>query len=187
MLSETSVIKGIVSIAKSIVAKMFALSTSFWGWVVLVSCQFFMIEGVETGIWALGFLYIIDFGTGVNASWVERKEKKLKAQKDLPPYFIESDKLKRSVAKIVFYSLLILLSFVLYVTVFNGVTNLPLSEKEFTIVNIAIGLCMAIEIWSILENFKRSGFDLIGKLMNVFRNFWKVADTVRGRGNHYDE
>ena len=55
-----------------------------------------------------------------------------------------------------------------------------ISDKELTITSIAVAFCFAIEFFSILENLKRSGFDLIGGFKKTAKNIWSLIHTVKG-------
>lgn len=157
--------------------KMTDLLNSVIGWIVLAICQLFMVAGFKAGFIGLGILYCLDLITGIGASWVENKKDSNSASS--APYFIESKKIRGTLIKAIVYSLFVLMSYILYITFFNGTTNLPMSDKEFNIVSITFALCMSVEVWSILENSKRMGYDIIGRLKKAFKEFWNVYDDVK--------
>lgn len=103
----------------------------------------------------------LDFATGIFASWIEYKNN----PKPIDVYFIESKKLRQSLAKMVTYGICII-----FVYMFEIVLQIKPFEFDnawfsvsLTIGNITIILCALVEFYSILENAKRSGFDVIGK------------------------
>lgn len=165
-----------VSHISKLLTKVGDLFSSFWGWLVFVVCQLFMIEGFRAGFVGLGVLFLLDFMSGIGASWVESKKEVLTSN---APYFIESKKIRGTLIKAVAYSLFIGMSYLMYVTFFNGTTGLPMSDKEFNIISICFGLCIAIECWSIIENVKRMGYDLIGALVKVFKGFWNTYEQIK--------
>lgn len=146
---------------------------SVWGWIMIVLCQFFSIEGVSFGLLFLFVFFIIDYVTGLGASWKERKN-----QLSVPPFFFESKKMRMSLLKACTYLLFIFMSWVMWFLFFDGTVHLPVSTKEINIIGITIGICIAIECWSILENMKRMGFDVLEKTMNLFKNLWKHYRTI---------
>lgn len=172
-------ISTLISHIGNLFLKVSELLTSIWGWLVLAVCQIFMVTGFKAGFIGLGILYFLDLASGVGASWVESKKDQERIKS--APYFIESKKIRGTLVKAIVYFLFVFASYILYVTFFNGTTGLPMSDKEFNIVSITFALCMSIEIWSILENSKRMGYDVIGKLRKTFKGFWKVVDDVKGR------
>lgn len=146
---------------------------SVWGWLLLLACQFFAIDGVRLGLLFLLLFFIIDYVTGLGAAWRERGQNNASA-----PFFFESRKMRMSLLKACTYLMFILMSWMMWLLFFDGTVQLPVSTKEVNIIGITIGICIAIECWSILENCKRMGFDIIGGIATAFKGFWKSYKTI---------
>jgi len=43
-----------------------------------------------------------------------------------------------------------------------------------------VAFCFFIEFFSILENCKRSGFDVIGKIQSGAKKVWKTIGIIKG-------
>lgn len=151
--------------------------SSFWGWLILIGCQLFMIEGVQAGSIGLLVVFLVDFATGL---FVSHKFWKAKPLAERPPYFIESGKIRRSMLKGITYLMFVAMSWLMWYLFFDGTTNLPMSSKEFNIISLAFGICIAIECWSVLENMKRLGYDILGGVGRAFKGFWKGYRDVNG-------
>lgn len=148
---------------------------SLYGWILLVLCQVFMISGVKAGLIGLGVVFIIDYITGLVASWTEWKAAKVKRS----TYFLESKKFRKSLLKATTYFLFVGMSYLMWYLVFDGGVQLPVSNKEVNIITVAFGICIAIECWSILENMKRSGYDILGAFRTAFKGFLKTYNEVK--------
>ena len=121
---------------------------------------------------------VLDFITGMIASYVQFKNGKTEKPK---VYFIESSKIRNSIVKTLSYLLLIGLVALFEIAFFT--VNIPrLSEitfsKNLTGTEITIGICFLIEFWSILENFKRGGVDIVGKVVIIFNKVKSAKDSV---------
>lgn len=143
------------------------------------------VLGYNTNIYIMLVVLLLawtaDFGTGILASWIEYKEK-LKKEKDAehPPYFIESSKIRSSIIKAVVYMLFIGL-FMLFEMVFFKINITQLesfTNRKFTGTEIVIIICFLVEFWSILENSKRAGFDIVGKIKSMIKNLLSVKDEI---------
>lgn len=121
--------------------------------------------------------FIFDFITGIYASYIEKKQSNDKVK----VYWIESAKLRRSVVKATSYMLFIAGVFVFEKLFFiKQLKFTSISEKEFTITTIAVAFCFAIEFFSILENLKRSGFDLLGQFKSGAKKVHGLIKTAKG-------
>ena len=141
---------------------------------------------------AFGFLviaYLLDFITGVIASFIERlgEEKKIQevesfTWKQKVIYFfdnISSDQMKRSIVKGIAYSVFILCShgiqFIFKIKPFS----FSFSELVWDLPLIAVAGAIVIELWSILlENFKRMGFDIIKIALGMFTKVKEVKKEI---------
>lgn len=151
---------------------------------------------VEKAWYLLGLVYIIDFITGIYASFVEakREESFIKIFATKKTYWqrvgtkitlffdtISSEKLRKSIVKAIAYLLLILLVFFVEKTfLIKAFQWVSISDKEWTITLIAQGICIGIEMYSIfLENLKRAGFDIVGSIIGVFKKFNTVKRQIK--------
>ena len=141
---------------------------------------------------AFGFLfitYLLDFVTGVIASFMERiKEEKINQQvekfslKEKIIYFfdnISSDQMRRSIVKGIGYALFILCSYGIQHIFKIKPFTFSFSHLVWDLPLLAVGGAIVIELWSILlENFKRMGFDIVKILLNMFSRAKEVKDEV---------
>lgn len=136
------------------------------------------LSGSKLALLFLSLALVADFVTGCWASWIECKQKEIQAS----VYFIESRKIRASFSKMITYGLLIAISWFLYVLFFDVLIGIPYSTKQFSLVELTIGLCISVELWSMIENMKRAGFDLIAKVQNIIKNAWQLFREVKGGG-----
>jgi hypothetical protein len=137
------------------------------------------LSTVQLSLIFLFVAFTFDFMTGIFASWSEWKNKKLKVN----TYLIESVKLRKSIGKAITYMAVISFTYGLELLFFIKSFNVSVSDKEITITLVAVGVCIAIEFFSVLENAKRSGFDLIAKINSVAKSVWKIIRNVKGENN----
>jgi len=122
-------------------------------------------------------VFVIDFGTGILASYCEMKDQKIPVK----VFLIESKKLRSSLVKAITYMMLIAFVYgfekIFFIKEFNFAS---ISDKAFTVTTIAVGACNVIELISILENMKRSGYDLLGKIKSSAKKIWSLKKTIVG-------
>lgn len=128
-----------------------------------------VFTGLQKALIALGAFFVLDFITGIWASYIE-------FYKNLPPkkpnapkrYVIKSRKLKLSAVKFIVYGLMLLVAHGIEWAFLPGEFQPHSSLSQMTITTIAAGFLCAIEIYSIVfENFKRMGFDVIAKFRKL--------------------
>ena len=141
---------------------------------------------------AVAFLviaYIVDFITGVVASFIERlKEEKKEQQvesftwKEKVVYFfdnISSDQMKRSIVKGIAYSVFIMCSYGIQFIFKIKPFTFSFSELAWDLPLVAVAGAIVIELWSILlENFKRMGFDIIKIGLGMFSKTKEIKDKI---------
>lgn len=149
--------------------------TTVYGMIVLAACQIMAIAGVKFGLITLGVVFLIDYITGLAAYYKSWKA----APGAKEPYFFQSRRARDSILKACTYFLFIGMSCVMWRMFFNGNINLPISDKQVNIIEIAFGICIAVECWSILENMKRLGFDLLARISKTFKGFWKSYKEIK--------
>ena len=141
---------------------------------------------------AFGFLviaYLLDFITGVIASFMERIAKEKKEQevenftwKEKVVYFfdtISSDQMKRSIVKGIGYSVFILCSYGIQYIFKIKPFSFSFSHLVWDLPLLAVAGAIVIELWSILlENFKRMGFDIIKIALGMFTKVKEVKKEI---------
>jgi phage-related holin len=140
------------------------------GSVIVVSAM----TNTQKAVYLLVAFYVLDFITGILASWKE----KIEAEKTNPSLkeknLISSEKLKLSGVKAFTYASAILAVWgIEKVFIIRSFKLSHISNEDMTLTLIFIGFCCAIEFYSIFfENFKRAGFD-------IKKNFSKVMTEVK--------
>ena len=133
--------------------------------------------------------YLIDFITGIIASFMERIAEEKKEQevesftwKEKVVYFfdnISSDQMKRSIVKGIGYSLFILCSYGIQFIFKIKPFSFSFSNLVWDLPLLAVGGAIVIELWSILlENFKRMGFDIIKIALGMFTKVKEVKKEI---------
>lgn len=143
---------------------------------------------VEMACGILAILFLIDFITGILASWVEFKRVPPLIPASDKKYLIQSAKLRMSGVKFICYALAILCAWMLE-TVFM-IKEIPtghISTQNLTLTTIVIAFFCLIEFYSIFfENMKRAGFDIIQKIKNISRSGWGVYKSIINDTNTSD-
>ncbi len=124
-----------------------------------------------------------DFITGVLASYMEVKRGEVEVPKS--GYIFESKRARSSGVKLVGYLSLILCVYIVNNIFFNKTFDFEyIKTKNLTLTEITIAICAAIEIYSaFVENLKRAGFDILGKISKIADSIWSVFRKVKGEGN----
>lgn len=131
---------------------------------------------VQKALLLLLLFFILDFITGIIASYKEKKQKEKKNPKLKEQTLISSEKLKLSAVKAFTYASSILgvwgIERVFFIKTFKFEN---VSTEDLTVTLIFVGFCCAIEFYSIVfENFKRMGFDIASKFFKVVKGIKKV-------------
>lgn len=139
-----------------------------------------VLTSVQKALLLLLIFFVIDFITGILASWKEKKEKEKTDPTLKEESLISSDKLKLSAVKAFTYASAILgvwgIEKVFFIKTFKFDN---VSTEGLTITLIFIGFCCAIEFYSIVfENFKRMGFDIAKKFLFVVKSIKKIIFQV---------
>jgi len=139
-----------------------------------------VLSSVQKALLLLLLFFILDFITGILASWKDKKE----AEKTNPNLkeqsLISSDKLKLSAVKAFTYASSILgvwgIEKVFFIKTFKFDN---ITTEGLTITLIFIGFCCSIEFYSIVfENFKRMGFDIGKRFLFVVNRLKKLVFQV---------
>lgn len=130
----------------------------------------------------LGIFFILDFITGILASWIEVKKTNSTAGKK---YVIQSSKLRLSAVKFICYALGILCAWgIEIVFVIKKVPSGSISTQNLTFTTVVIAFFCVIEFYSIFfENIKRMGFDVIQKVKKISSEAWKLYKTIKNENN----
>lgn len=153
---------------------------------VLFTClPFFALHLLTTSQKAsllLGFFFILDFITGILASWVEFKKSSPNPE---TRYVIQSSKLRLSAVKFICYSLGILCAWgIEMVFVIKKIPSGSISTQNLTLTTVVIAFFCVIEFYSIFfENIKRMGFDIIHKVKKISSDGWKLYKNIKNDNN----
>jgi len=139
-----------------------------------------VLTSVQKALLLLLIFFVLDFITGIIASWREKKEKEKTDPTIKEQSLISSDKLKLSAVKAFTYASAILgvwgIEKVFFIRTFKFEN---VSTEDLTVTLIFVGFCCAIEFYSIVfENFKRMGFDISKKALSVIRHIKKIIFQV---------
>jgi phage-related holin len=140
-----------------------------------------LLTSVQKALILLFVFFILDFVTGILASWKEKREKEKEDPALKEESLISSDKLKLSAVKAFTYASSILgvwgIEKVFFIKTFKFDN---ISTENLTVTLIFIGFCCAIEFYSIVfENFKRMGFDIARRFISVVKNVKKILFQVQ--------
>lgn len=140
-----------------------------------------ILTTIQTALLVFLGAFILDFATGILASWVEHK----KTPSPVKVYVLQSAKMRKSVVKAISYFVFIAFGFGFEKAfAIKAFSFLNISDNKFTITTMAIAFCSFIEFFSILENCKRSGFDIIGKSQEVAKKAWETINIFKnGQSN----
>jgi len=139
-----------------------------------------VLTSVQKALILLLIFSVIDFITGIIASWREKKDKEKIDPTVKEQSLISSEKLKLSAVKAFTYASAILgvwgIEKVFFIRTFKFEN---ISTEDLTVTLIFVGFCCAIEFYSIVfENFKRMGFDISKKAFSVIRHVKKIIFQV---------
>lgn len=114
-------------------------------------------------------LFLLDFATGIYASWIEKKQKEKEDPELAKENLISSKKLRLSGVKAFIYCSGTLAVYgvekVFFIKTFKFES---VSEQGFTITMLIVAFFCAIEFYSIFfENFKRAGFDIVAMVKKI--------------------
>jgi phage-related holin len=132
---------------------------------------------VQKALLLLMIFFILDFITGIVASWKEKKKEEKEDPSLKEQSLISSEKLKLSAIKAFTYASSILgvwgIEKVFFIKTFKFEN---VSTEDLTVTLIFVGFCCAIEFYSIVfENFKRMGFDIAKSFIKVVKGVKKIV------------
>ena len=138
------------------------------------------MTNTEKAIYLLIAFYVLDFITGILASWREKKEAEKKDPSLKEQDLISSEKLKLSGIKAFTYASAILAVWAIEkVFIIKSFKFDNISDQDMTITLIFIGFCCSVEFYSIFfENFKKAGFDIRKKFFTVVGEVKKMINKV---------
>jgi len=154
---------------------MFSKSTSLYFIIPTITIP--LLTNLQLALVLMFIAYVVDFATGILASYIEQK----KNPQVIKFYFIQSSKLRKSVVKAITYMVMIGGVFLFEKAFFIKKFHFShVSEQDLTVTLIATAFCFAIEFFSVLENLKRSGFDIIEngkKMVKVIKSLCKFSKS----------
>jgi Bacteriophage holin family len=135
------------------------------------------VVGFKMLFLALGWAIFFDLITGILAFC---KTKKIKFSISQGEYVLRSHLLRLSFEKMGIYLLVILLMAIFETHIFK-IQFAYIDElvgQPFYGTAIVTTICILIEYWSVLENLKKMGFDLIKKVFEIATAFYKIKDKL---------
>lgn len=151
------------------------ITSTFQGFFVLLTSTVIAMTSIQQGILVLTIAVVLDFISGCVASWTEHKQDNT----TIKVYFFESGKMRLSVLKMVSYCMLIFFAWAMTILFFDKGMGLPGSTKQFKVTELVTGVCISIELWSNVENLKRSGFDIFDKIKTGSAAMWNLVKAVK--------
>lgn len=149
---------------------------NIYGWITVAITL--AITNDTTMLFSLLFTMIIsDYITGIMASYIEDR----KANVVPKVYFAESQRLRESGVKIVGYLLLIILSWFVSKYIYTDKIRLFGVIREFDALQLTLIISSSIEFLSNLENLKRAGFDIIGKISEGAKRIHVLIKDIKGK------
>jgi len=135
-----------------------------------------VLTSIQKALLLLLLFFILDFITGIIASWKIKKEEEKVDPTLKAKALISSDKLKLSAVKAFTYASAILgvwgIEKVFFIKTFKFDN---VSTEDLTVTLIFTGFCCAIEFYSIVfENFKKMGFDISKRFLRVVNSIKKI-------------
>lgn len=128
---------------------------------------------------ALGWAILFDLITGI---WAYSKNtEKRELDKVKKEYMIKSHLLKKTLEKMAGYLILILMMAIFETHVFKvqfDFIDKIVGQKMYG-TGIVTTACIFIEYYSILENLKKTGIDVIGQALKVFRYGKKIIEKFK--------
>jgi len=146
------------------------------------------LSTVQKAALFLVILFVVDFVTGIGASWVEFKKAAPLVPASGKRYLFQSSKARLSIVKGVFYILWTLLWWgVENIFVIKEIPSGHISTENLTLTTYAIAILCAIEFYSIFfENLKRMGFDIIQMVKKISSSGWGLYKTIKNQDNETD-
>ncbi len=149
---------------------------------------FLALTVFQQSLYLLFGVFIIDFLTGIYASYIETKKEasllkgtvSIKVKLGIFKDTIKSEKLRKSGVKAIVYLLLVLLSYAVEkIASIRPFSFESVSTVSYTFSTLAAGFCFAIEVWSIfLENLPRAGFDIVKTFTSAFNKAKEIKNDI---------
>lgn len=138
-----------------------------------------VLTQLQESLWLLFWLMVLDFITGIIASWFEKKKAE-KLNPDLKKEnLISSEKLKKSGFKTLLYICTIIAVFHAQKTFKLKTFQLSFSELDLSPGTVMIFFWCMVEFYSIVfENFKKMGFDVMEKINNLIGVFKSTKSKI---------
>jgi phage-related holin len=153
-------------------------ATAISGGTVIVAAS---TTSVQKSLILLFIFFILDFITGIIASWREKKKAEINNPELKKKTLISSEKLKLSAIKAFTYTSSILgvwaIEKIFFIKTFKFDS---ITDQDLTITIIFVGFCCAIEFYSIVfENFKRMGYDIAKKFLTMIKGLKKLFLEIK--------
>ncbi|GLB47749.1 phage holin family protein [Neptunitalea lumnitzerae] len=117
-------------------------------------------------------LIVLDFITGICASFIEKKRAQRLNPELKNEILLSSEKLRMTGVKFFLYGATILLAYYIEKIFLIKSFTFSFSSATFSLSIIVTGFWIVVEFYSVVfENFKRMGFDVIEKTLNIVQKF----------------
>lgn len=130
----------------------------------------------------LAALFVLDFITGIAASYIEARQNKSVSGTIQKGYVLSSAKLRLSAVKFITYALAALCAYGIEVIFFIREFEPHLVTQKLTLTTIVIAFFCVIEFYSVFfENIKRMGFDIAGTFKKIILVVWDIYISAKGK------
>ena len=135
---------------------------------------------IKSALILLFIFMVIDFITGIGASYFKKKELEKENPLEKKRQLISSSKLKMSGVKFVLYTTSILLAHFVENIFFIKPFQIALSSANFTITILVISFWCLVEFYSIFfENFKGMGFDIMERGIKIIKKVRSAKKEIK--------
>lgn len=157
---------------KHFIYSIFESLTSIWSYLVMLIIS--LLTNDTRVLFSFFFtMLFLDYVTGILASWVESDGKH-------KVFLIESKRLRESCVKVCGYMILIICSWFVTILIYPNDVNLFGILNGFNLLELTLIMSIAIESFSNLENVKRMGFDVIGKIKDGASKIHDLIKSIKG-------
>lgn len=157
---------------KHFIYSIFESLTSIWSYLVMLIIS--LLTNDTRVLFSFFFtMLFLDYVTGILASWVESNGKH-------KVFLIESKRLRESCVKVCGYMILIICSWFVTILIYPNDVNLFGILNGFNLLELTLIMSIAIESFSNLENVKRMGFDVIGKIKDGASKIHDLIKSIKG-------
>lgn len=148
-------------------------------------CTWAELSTTQQTMVLLAVLFVMDFITGIGASYVEFKKALPVTPGAGKRYVLSSTKMKLSAVKFITYAFGIICAFIIESIFVKRELNFEhITTAKMTLTTVVTVFFCAIEFYSIFfENIKRMGLDLIQKVKDIAKSAWSVSKAIKNEND----